>query len=77
MNNKKKTLFWVSKLWIAILNVSFLARDFTEIQGPFSKKHILFSSKAIHHCKPSSFYLPNMEKYNGTYKIILKKLIWE
>ena len=57
---------------IASLNMSFVAQNFTKIQGPFPKKHVLFSSKAIHYCKPSSFYLPNMKKY-GTYQIILKK----
>ena len=28
----------------------------------FPKKRMLFSSKAIHLCKPSPFYLPNLEK---------------
>ena len=58
---------------IGILNMSFVAQNFTKIQGPFPKKHVLFSSKAIHYCKPLSFYLPNMKKYYGTYQIILKK----
>ena len=72
----RKNLFGMSKFWAAILSMSLSVRKFTEIQGPFPKNCMFFSSKAIHHCKPWSFYLPNIKKY-GTYQLTLKKLIWE
>ena len=72
----EKKLFGVSKFWAAILNVSLSVQNFIEIQGPFPKKCMFFSSKAMRHCNPSSFYLPNMKKYYGTYQIKLKQLVW-
>ena len=43
MNRKK--LFWVSKFWAAVLNVSLSVRNFTEIQGLFPEKLMLFLQK--------------------------------
>ena len=76
MNRKK--LFGVSKFWAVTLNVyiSLSVHNFFEILGPFPEKCMFFSLKVIHHCKPSSFYLPDMKKYYGTYQI-LKKFTWE
>ena len=47
---------------VKILNVSSLAQNCTKIQGPFPQKTHAFFIKAMHHCKHSSFYLPNMKK---------------
>ena len=47
---------------VKILNVSSSAQNCTRIQGPFPKKIHAFFIKAMHHCKHSSFYLPNMKK---------------
>ena len=45
----RKNLFWVSKFWAFILNVSFSVRNFIKIQGvgPFPKKYMFFFSRAI------------------------------
>ena len=61
----RKNLFWVSKFWAFILNVSFSVRNFIKIQGvgPFPKKHMFFFQEPlIHYWKPSFFYLPNLKK---------------